>query len=506
VPADLLFRMKILYIFLFFILAVNIPVNAENNEIERMVLNGLDHCYHFRWEKGGQTFEKIIKKYPEDPRGYHYQSTVYLWYYLSTKDKEDYENFMKYSNLAIKKADKILDKNKSNEDIKYILGTTYSCRAMIFAKAGNYLDAVWASKSSESLLKEVVKSNPENYDAYLGLGLYNFAVGQIPSAFKWALNLAGISGDEKTGLAYISKTAEKGTFSRVEAQFYLSQILTEVKLDYGSGGEYLRRIAGRYPENLLFNYSLGVLEIKKRNLDLAEKYISKVIKADNEKFVQLNAFSNFLMGDILFRKNKFEEAVAYYREFLTNAMDVDYTGIASYRLGICLEMINERENAVFYFKRSLKGNTDLDDDVFAKRKGALYIDQEMTDEEKSLIRFANLIEAGKYKQASDSLQELLNERLTEKVRSEVYLHLSEASFQIDSTDESIAYAVKAIELYTGDEKWIKPFANYYAARACHKTGNIELMKNYIEEAESFGGYDYSNRLENLLKTLTSEVL
>jgi hypothetical protein len=498
--------MKIKYILLFFVLAVNLQVFAENSEIERMVLKGLDHCYHFRWDKGEQIFSNIIKKYSEDPRGYHYQSTIYLWYYLSTKDKNDYDRFLEYSNLAVEKAENILDKQKNNADIKYILGTNYSCRAMIFAKAGNYLDAVWASKSSESLLSEVIKSNPQNYDAYLGLGLYNFAVGQIPSAFRWALNLAGISGNEKTGLTYINNTAEKGTFSRVEAQFYLSQILSEVKLDYETSGKYLKKLAGRYPENLLFNYSLGVLEIKKRNLNQAEKYISKIIDAKNEKFVQLNAFSNFLMGDILFRENNFEEALVYYREFLDNAMDIDYTGIASYRLGICLEMINERENAVHYFRRSLKGNTDLDDDVFAKRKGALYIEREITDDEKNLIRFANLVEAGKYKLASDSLMLLLEERLPEKLTSEVYFYLSDAAFHTGNTDESIVYAVKAIELNTGNEKWIKPFANYYLARAYHTTGNTDMMNNYIKEAEDFRGYDYSNRLENLLKTLTNEIL
>ena len=95
---------------------------------------------------------------------------------------------------------------------------------MAFGKAENFLDAVWATKKSESYLSEVMEINPKKNDAYLGLGLYNFAVAQIPSSFKWALNLAGISGDKETGVKYIEIAAENGNYAKVEAQYYLSQI------------------------------------------------------------------------------------------------------------------------------------------------------------------------------------------------------------------------------------------------------------------------------------------
>ncbi len=474
---------------------------AESSEIGKLALKGLDNCYHFRWDEAEKTFDRIIKKYPGDPRGYHYKSTVYLWYYLSTNAKEDYDNFVKYSNLVLEKSEAMLDKNPDDQDIKYILGTNYSCRAMIFMKAGNYLDAIWASKESESHLSEVIDKDPRYYDAYLGLGLYNFAVDQIPSAFKWALSLAGISGDEKKGLAYIKTAAEKGTYISVEAQYYLSQILSEAKMDFTSAGTYLKKLSTRYPDNLLFNYSTGVLEIKAHNLKAAEKHISKILRSGNLKFIQLKAFSYFLMGDILFRQNDFSNASMNYEKFLASAVNKDYTGIAAFRLAVCYEMLDDRKGAVTYFNLTSEGNSDLDDDIFAKRKGMIYAGRVMTPTEKELVKYANMIEAGLYTNAIDSLKGLLNNKLAEKIKTEVYLLLSDASFYAGKSEGSVDFAVKAIGLNPGEEKWISPFACYYAARGYSEINKDEKMNDYIEKAEDYSDYDYQNKLERLIETL-----
>lgn len=485
----------------FFSLITSGALKAETDEINRLALKGIDDCYHFRWEEGEKTFDRIIKKYPEDPRGYHYKSTVYLWYYLSTNTREDYDNFLKYSNLVLEKSEVMLDKDPDDQDIKYILGTNYSCRAMIFMKAGNYLDAIWASKESNTYLSELIDKNPRYYDAYLGLGLYNFAVDQIPSAFKWTLNLAGISGDEKKGLDYIKTAAEKGTYVAVEAQYYLSQILSEVKMDLNSSGTYLKMLSIRYPDNLLFNYSTGVLEIKTHNLKAAEKHISKILHTRDSKFIQLKAFSYFLMGDILFRQNDFSNASMNYEKFLASAVNKDYTGIAAFRLAVCYEMLDDRKGAVTYFNLTPEGNSDLDDDIYAKRKGMIYAGRVMTPTEKELIKYANMIEAGLYSSAIDSLRSLLNTKLAEKIKAEVYLLLSDASFYSGKVVESVDFSVKVLELNPAEEKWILPFACYYAARGYQKINDKEKMTKYIKKAEDYSDYDYQNKLERLIENL-----
>ncbi len=475
-------------------------------EIDRQISRGLDACYSFNWEQAEQIFKSMIEKYPDDPRGYHYESSIYLWYYLGGKDKNDLDTFEVYSDQAIEKGEAILSANEKSEMALYILGANYNYRAISFGRAGNYLDAAWATKKSESFLSQLLELNPKRMDAYLGLGLYNFAVAQIPSAFKWALNLVGISGNKDTGVKYIEIAAENGNFAKVEAQYYLAQIDMDFLIDYESSGAILKKLVKKYPQNLLFNYSYAVLLMKQRRLTEADRLLDKVIKADNHQFNQIISFSYFLKGDINFRNNKLDSAQTYYLHFLRNAEDNDYTGIAAYRMGICLEAAGKREEAVKYFEKAQNGNMDLDDDIYAKRKGELYAKRTLSPVELSLIYISNMVEAGKYKAAYDSVSSVLPVIQSEKLKAEALLYKSEAAYYMGNFQESIDLADQVISLDSSNEKWVIPFSYYYIARSNKKLGNQEEVKQFSEKADEENNYDYQNKLKNLLYPLQEDSL
>jgi len=471
---------------------------SGQSEIERQISKGLDACYNFNWDQAEQTFKSLIKKYPDDPRGYHFESSIYLWYYLGGKDKNDLDTFEVYSDMALEKGDEILNENEKSEMALYIMGANYSYRAIAFGKAGNYLDAAWATKKSESFLSQVLEINPKRMDAYLGLGLYNFAVAQIPSAFKWALNLVGISGDKDLGVKYIETAAENGIYTKVEAQYYLAQIDMDFMIDYESSAAILKKLVKHYPGNLLFNYSYAVLLMKQMKLTEANRLLDKVIKENNHQFNQIISFSFFLKGDINFRNNRLDSAQTYYLHFLQDAEDNDYTGIAAYRLGICLEAGGKREDAVKYFVKAQNGNMDLDDDIYAKRKGELYAKRTLSPVELSLIYISNMVEAGKYKMAYDSVSSVFPAIQSEKLKAEALLYKSEAAYYMGNFQESIELADEVISLDSSNEKWVIPFSYYYLARANKKLGNQQAVKQYAEKADDENNYDYQNRLKNLL--------
>ena len=118
-------------------------------EINSIIQKGLDYSYNFQLEEAEESFQKLIDKYPNDPRGYHYKSGVYLWVFLSNRDDKSYSSFRKYSDKAIEKAEYILDEvDEENENATYILGANYGFRAMASMKKFSYLDAVWSVKNS----------------------------------------------------------------------------------------------------------------------------------------------------------------------------------------------------------------------------------------------------------------------------------------------------------------------------------------------------------------------
>jgi len=472
--------------------------------ITKDIKGGLELCYNFKWKQAEEIFAGMIKEYPEKTDGYHFLSGIYLWYYLGNRDKDDFTSFVKYSDKALEIGLAEVDENPQSVNINYLLGSNYMYRAIAFTRDENYLDAVWASKKSENYLNAALEIDPKFSDAYLGLGLYNFAVGQIPSAFQWALSLAGIQGDKQIGINFIKKAATQGSLAKVEAQYYLSQILSEVLFENEAAIYYLKNLIRKYPENLLFNYSYAVLEVKERNLRDAQRILSKIVHSDNPRFSQIISFSNFLMGDIFFRKNQFDSAKVYYLSFLKSTPTNDYNGIAHYRLALSYELTDDRKNAEKYFSVCGSGNMDLEDDQFAKRKGEIYSRRTISVNEIELMRFANLIEIGKYQNAYDSLKIILPKLKSDWLKAEALLNLSEASFMLGKLDESLSSALSSKEINPSDEKWIAPFAAYYAARVYHKRNDMKNTAAMIEQVEDYSDYDYQNKLKNLLFTVTEK--
>lgn len=479
------------------LLGITVPALPQP-DIRPTILQGLNEYYNFSWTKSENQFQKLIDKYPDDPRGYHYMSGIYFWYFFSNKDKADLEKFLEYSDDAIDKAVAKLDTLENDTELLYILGANYSYRAMAFTQEGKFLDAVWATKRSESFLKKVIEINPKYYDAYLGLGLYNFALGQIPKAFQWALSIAGMKGDKDKGLAYIREAVEKGTFTKVEAKFYYSQILSDFFADYRESSKYLNSLILKYPDNLLFNYSLAVINLKARKLQAANRILKKIVRTKNKKLPQLIAFSNFLLGDIQFKQNNFDSATVYYDRFILAAPENDYTGITNYRLAICYEFMGQDNVAQTYFKLANRGNADIEDDVYAERRGNFFSDHKFSIDDKKLIRFKHFIEMNKYDIAIDSLDELKDSTKSADIKAEAMLYLSDALFALGKYKASADSTLKIKSYNVKNEKWIEPFSYYYAARAELKLGNNEAAKENIDEADSYKNFDYQNKLKNLL--------
>jgi TolA-binding protein len=489
---------------LFLLTLITASFSFAQIDIEKSVLKGLDYCYNFKWARADEEFQKLIDRYPDDIRGYHYKSTISLWYYLSSKSNDDYQNFIRLSDLALEKGTKQIENNPDNEIILYTIGTAYSSRAIVFAKAENYINAAWASKKSQSFLNDALKINPKRSDAYLGLGLYNFAIGQIPSGYRWALSLAGINGNKELGIQYLKKASIEGYLSKTEASYYLSQIYSESVNNYELAASFLKPLIKKYPDNLLFNYSMGVLNIKTRNLAQAEKIILKVLKTDETNFKELIYFSNFLMGDIYFKENNFDAAKEYYITFLSSYNQKDYKGIASYRLGICYELTSDRNSGVMYFNQSDKGNMDLDDDIYAKRRGELFAKRSIAPTEIDVLKAANLIDQGNYKDAISNLNNSLLQIKSDRLKAEANYYISTAYFYLSHFEDAIKYAYLAKGFNSSEESWVKPFADYYIAQSLIKLNKKEDAQKIIEEAEDFSNYDYQNKLKNLLFALKTQ--
>lgn len=484
---------KILLIFLFAAGSV-FPASRIDDLIER----GLEHSYNFEWNNAEKVFDEAIRIYPDDPRGYHYKSNLYFWNYLSGKKEEDLKKFFEYSEQTIEKAEAVLSKSSENENALYVLGSNYGFRSIIFFTIQENLKAVWAGKNSKSYLTKTLEVNPERYDAYMGLGVFKFALSFVPGVFQWALDIAGVSGTKEEGIAYLRMAYQKGKYAKTEAGYYLSQIYTGSVAKYDSAAYYLNSLLSKYPHNSLFDYSYAVVLLKQRKPEEAEKHLNNIIRKEDESFNQIISFAYFLKGDACFIRNDFEKGKEYYQKFIASTGNKDYTGIANYRLALCYCFLENAAEAKKHFELAEKGNMELSDDIYARRKGRKFLDKEISKLELDLIKFTNDIEAGKYETAYDSLLAFAKDAKDQSLLSEINFRLSDAAYHLGKYGKAESYASRALTYDSKDEKWIKPFAYYYKALSNKKLNNIEEYKEDIEKAASYNDYEYYDKLDSMI--------
>ena len=413
-------------------------------QFEEQLLQGLDAAFKFDFEKSEKIFNNVIEEYPDAPAGYHFKSIPYLWRYLDNKNDSDYVSFINLSDSTIKKANDLLDSDSVDTFLYYILGSSYSYRAVAFTRRESYMDAVLATKESLYYLNNTIFNDSTYYDAYMGLGLFNFMIAQTPPALKWAMRMTGIEGDNDIGMEYLKLAMEKGKFSKVEAKFYYSQILAEFYGEYEKAEELMTSLTTTYRMNLLFKYSFAIFYLRNSRLEKSENILNNIISSTDSNFSQLINYSNLSIGHIHFYRNNFDTAASYYQKFLSDSSENYFRGIASLRLGLCFSFSGDSLNAAKYFEQADEGNSDIDDDRYAKIIGEIFLENPPDSLQLKIIFINNLIEAGKYNEAQDSLLNLPKTGLSKSQLAEINLYLSDVSFHLEKLLRSYSYALSAI--------------------------------------------------------------
>ena len=474
--------------------------NAQTN-IKSKITSGQEALYNFNFKSSDKTFDNIISNYPDNPAGYYYKSIRHLWFYLDSKNDIDLVNFISLTDTVIEKAEAILNKDSSDVFTLYILGSAYANRTFAFTRDESYFDAVISARKFHSCFYELLNKDSLYYDAYMGKGLFNFAISQAPQTWSWAINLAGMTGDKRIGLTNLEIASKKGKHSKIDAQFYLSQIYSEFLLKYQLAKKILNDLTFRYPKNLLFKFALANLQAKTFDLSSASRNYKTVFTSKDTNFIQLKNYAGLALGDLLYSQGEYTAARSYYIKFLEQSTDPHYKGITALKIGLSHLFEGDSLSSLMYFDKTDEGNEDLDDDDYAKKKGELYLNKLPSTDELNLFLIKNKIESGKFNAAIDSLEKFVEQTLSDTLRAEAILALSDAYFHLGKYKRSLEYAV-AVFNFDDYELWVKPFACYYAARASKELKNLTDAEFFIGYASNFKNYFFENKLKDRLTFLS----
>ena len=476
----------------------------SQSKLDSLVAVGNEQSFQFNFEQATQTFETVIKLFPESSLGYYYISRNSLWFYLANKDSISENSFLKYFEIAKSKGELEYEDSEEDAVLNFNLGNIYLLKSIYSSVEQNTMDAFWATKSAVNYFEDAIDYDNKYSEAYLPLGTIKYAIGFVPGFLGWAISVAGLEGEKREGLANILKAYENCANCKTEAAYHLGKLYTEYNAMYDSAEVLLSKIVIDYPNNELFLYQYAILQIDRKELDKAEVILNKILHCQDPKFSLTYALSMFLKGEVFFKQNKFEEAIIEYERFIEKTTTPDYTGIANYKIALSYEMLDEKLLAQKHYILARNGNHNIAEDLFAYQMGKELYDKKFSDSDKTIIVAKNHFESGKYFEVLEVLKSIDIQNISFEQNFDANI-LKIDSYQNLNKFEKSALIISHYN-ENSDISELKQFVNFI-----YLSANQKYMESQFSESETlldlaFDDIDATNiKLNRLLVNLSTKL-
>jgi tetratricopeptide (TPR) repeat protein len=141
-------------------------------------------------------------------------------------------------------------------EAKLFLGNALGARGLVKLYQGSILAAYGDGQKAAAELRAAVALDPALYEAYLGLGQYEYYCGRMNGVLRFVANL---QGNAAAGIALLKQAADKGVYTATPAQAALARILSQEEVDFNAALPYLKVLRRRYPGNYYYaQYALAV--------------------------------------------------------------------------------------------------------------------------------------------------------------------------------------------------------------------------------------------------------
>lgn len=468
--------------------------------VKERVLAGIDAFYSMKYDQAMVIYDDLIQKYPNEPVGYFFRSQIFLWRYLFDYSEPDYKRFIAACDKAIMIADEAVKANPNNNKARTILGAIYGFRSVANFRAENLVKATLDGRSCYNYLNEALKRDPQQYDAYLGMGVFHFGIAVMPSTVKFAANFAGLKGDREGGLREVGLAADKSLFSRSDAKIFLAFIEVYFNKDYGKGYKYLQDLLQKYPNNIPVLYTLGNVETFLKKMTYANDFYKKVVQLADTNFKTFTTLANYRMGEAYFRLNDFDNGKACLQRYFKARFERSFRGIAFYRLALMYEMSGDRANALKGYQKCIEVAPFEPEDKYAIRKAKELLKTPLDANMVQLIKGENCAESSRWADAEPFLKPLAdNNALSKELRAEACYYMGESMRGQQRSQEAIAYYLKAVELQPEKERWFMPWSYFRISEIYNAQGQREKSRSYLDKAKAFSDYDFQEPLAFLIE-------
>ena len=472
--------------------------------------DGLRELYNVRLEEAENKFHSYEILYPDDLKGYFFESMVYFYRAASTRDENSFNKYIELTDKVIDKCDDLLDLNESNVDALYFKGATYSYRTLILLYLNkSLLKAADNGNKGYRILKNIVAKYPDYYDAYLGFALFKIAIGYVPDKYKWFLSLIGIDGSIRDGIGLLKIAADKAKYNRTDSKAFLAVFLIREKEELNTESlDIVSSLVKEYPESPVIRLAYGGFLVQICKLDDAIIQINKALELNTNSLQnEIKKVIYTLLGITYFRKNDFKNAIINLVESFKYLVDEDRYNMRSYLLAESYEMMGRRDIALEKYKASRSKYIDERDGEPEKLFFRYSTERILApiNELDSLITIAvNQREEGPYDESLNTFNNIAENKWLEKYNNDdanirYYYELGVLYNLRKENDQALDCFNKCVKLNPPTEIWLIPHSYFELGKIYYRSGNKETAGKIFDKIYEYKDYDFRNQLEMRLR-------
>jgi hypothetical protein len=244
----------------------------------------LDHIYEGRRDLALTEIRHLQEQSPEDPLGYLLEAEVEWWRIWCVSAEFKYgmtmarhhakapgdEHYLELTAKAYKLAEAKIRQHDSG-DMRLYAALADALAARFYGIRSESRASARAGVRARENFIAALALDPTLFDAYTGLGLYNYYVDTLSMLARAMRFLMGIPGGSKEeGIQQLRRGMQEGQISAALARYYLALNLFNYDQRYEDALQVIAPLADKYPQNPMFQLMRGDLEAKLGRKQLAE--------------------------------------------------------------------------------------------------------------------------------------------------------------------------------------------------------------------------------------------
>ncbi|MGO9481535.1 MAG: tetratricopeptide repeat protein [Candidatus Kryptoniota bacterium] len=304
--------------------------NSSTN-LDEVITSILHDTYDCKYNVALDETDKLIMDFPDEPEGYLYKSGVY-WKMMEEGCVGSSDSTKMEIRALIDKACE-LSQQKLQSDPNDIMTHFYYAGSLAYRAGYEGMNHDWFAVMSDGIkakriLERTIELDPNFYDAYSGLGAFNYYTAHIPWYLKPLAFVLGVNGNENEGIAQLEKAAQFGKYAKIEAEVFLASVVYAHQEAYSNALKIMLDLHRQFPDNLDFLRQICHDYYEIRNYAEVIRFAGIALAMDDSTgscHLSTLCYIRFCRGESYEELNEKSKAIADY-EIVTKLNGQGYSG------------------------------------------------------------------------------------------------------------------------------------------------------------------------------------